>query len=616
MCARKLFVVCGALMLSTLTTASADTIPGGNVSGTWYQANSPYYITGDITIGTGSTLSIEPSVEVIFLGLYKLTVEGWLEAVGTETDSIHFFPADTTTRWYGMYFQTAQDSSHLSYCTIRYATYESNAGGAMHMANSNPVITHCNISDNIGQHGGAVQLANGSSPAFSYCTFSRNHSIWNGGAIYIRFLGVQSPVISHCLISDNTGDLGGGLYSYSGMPTISHCAFSGNMATEATPTEGGGGIYVQAPDDLTVSYCTFTGNTSEGGGICVGTNSHMDIDHCTMDGNIGFSQGSAVLATASGASAALTNTCVTNNNTTALTGAINVSYSDFYGNTNNGSGTGPLVQVNANGDSCDANFNIYLDPLYEDQPGGNFQITWANFPVWDSTRSPCIDAGDPAYPYDPDSTITDIGRYFFDQRAPDIELSASLLDFGTVTIGQQADLPLVIYNIGNDTLELYDIACSLSVFSTDWNPSQNMVPPGDSLSILVSFAPDDTISYEDTLWIDNSDELTGVQLLGEGRPITGVTQDSPRAVGESVELQCSNLCNSPGRIRFALPKSCEVTLSLYDITGRLVATLADGWHGAGVHEAALDSKNFSQGVYFLRFEAGRTCMRRKLILLR
>ena len=29
--------------------------------------------------------------------------------------------------------------------------------------------------------------------------------------------------------------------------------------------------------------------------------------------------------------------------------------------------------------------------------------------------SPCIDAGDPTYPYDPDSTIADIGAFFFDQ---------------------------------------------------------------------------------------------------------------------------------------------------------------------------------------------------------
>lgn len=34
----------GVVVLSMCTTLSADTIPGGDVSGTWFAANSPYYM--------------------------------------------------------------------------------------------------------------------------------------------------------------------------------------------------------------------------------------------------------------------------------------------------------------------------------------------------------------------------------------------------------------------------------------------------------------------------------------------------------------------------------------------------------------------------------------------
>jgi hypothetical protein len=71
--------------------------------------------------------------------------------------------------------------------------------------------------------------------------------------------------------------------------------------------------------------------------------------------------------------------------------------------------------------------NIDADPLFADSLNGNFQITWANFPIPDSSKSPCIDAGDPDSPLDPDNTIADIGAFYFDQ------LSAAIVDL-TITI--------------------------------------------------------------------------------------------------------------------------------------------------------------------------------------
>jgi hypothetical protein len=93
--------------------------------------------------------------------------------------------------------------------------------------------------------------------------------------------------------------------------------------------------------------------------------------------------------------------------------SASVTYNDFY-DCGSGSpflgnpplGLGELVQTNYNGDSCDIFYNIYIDPLFEDFPGGDYHLT---------DSSPCIDAGDPAFVYDPDSTITDIGTYWFNQ---------------------------------------------------------------------------------------------------------------------------------------------------------------------------------------------------------
>jgi hypothetical protein len=95
-------------------------------------------------------------------------------------------------------------------------------------------------------------------------------------------------------------------------------------------------------------------------------------------------------------------------------------YSDFYNNENGNfyglnDSIGVNVMTNANGDSCDAFYNIQLDPLFVDPANNDYHLSWANYPIPDSTKSPCIDAGDPSSPPDPDGTIADMGAYYFDQ---------------------------------------------------------------------------------------------------------------------------------------------------------------------------------------------------------
>ena len=67
-------------------------------------------------------------------------------------------------------------------------------------------------------------------------------------------------------------------------------------------------------------------------------------------------------------------------------------------------GFGNLVTQNINGDPCDQHNNIFMDPVFEDAANDNYQITM---------YSPCINAGDPNLPYDPDNSISDIGAYYY-----------------------------------------------------------------------------------------------------------------------------------------------------------------------------------------------------------
>ncbi|MBS3741218.1 MAG: carboxypeptidase regulatory-like domain-containing protein, partial [Candidatus Cloacimonetes bacterium] len=93
----------------------------------------------------------------------------------------------------------------------------------------------------------------------------------------------------------------------------------------------------------------------------------------------------------------------------AQSSPFTLEYNLFWQNSTNGSGSslpsyfGQLITVNANGDSCDTYFNIFTDPQFVNSVNDDYHL---------ASTSPAIDAGDPDFPYNPDSTIADIGAYY------------------------------------------------------------------------------------------------------------------------------------------------------------------------------------------------------------
>ncbi|MFH1734548.1 MAG: T9SS type A sorting domain-containing protein, partial [bacterium] len=60
----------------------------------------------------------------------------------------------------------------------------------------------------------------------------------------------------------------------------------------------------------------------------------------------------------------------------------------------------------------------------------------------------------------------------------------------------------------------------------------------------------------------------------------------------------------------------RVNLGVYNIHGRLVATLVDGYRNAGSHEVIFDAAGLASGVYIYRMEAGELQASGKMVLLK
>ena len=77
-----------------------------------------------------------------------------------------------------------------------------------------------------------------------------------------------------------------------------------------------------------------------------------------------------------------------------------------------------------------------------------------------------------------------------------------------------------------------------------------------------------------------------------------------------------NPFNSTTMIRFSLPRRDHVTLKMFDVHGREVATLVDGEHNPGDHSIVLDASRLVSAVYFYQIKSGPFIQTRKLLLIK
>lgn len=77
-----------------------------------------------------------------------------------------------------------------------------------------------------------------------------------------------------------------------------------------------------------------------------------------------------------------------------------------------------------------------------------------------------------------------------------------------------------------------------------------------------------------------------------------------------------NPFNPSTTIPISLAESQQVSLSVFDATGRKVAEVFNGRLAAGTHQLRIDAGNWSSGIYFARFEVSGDVFTRQLTLLK
>ncbi len=126
----------------------------------------------------------------------------------------------------------------------------------------------------------------------------------------------------------------------------------------------------------------------------------------------------------------------------------------------------------------------------------------------------------------------------------------------------------------------------------------------DSVLSLVNVQSGDAGKYRVHVSSASRSVLSSVAVL-RVIPVTGVRQIEASAVPTAYAMYGNypNPFNPTTVIRYALPERAEVTLKIFDLLGREVATLQQGVLGAGYFESNWDARGKASGMYVCRIEA-------------
>jgi photosystem II stability/assembly factor-like uncharacterized protein len=105
----------------------------------------------------------------------------------------------------------------------------------------------------------------------------------------------------------------------------------------------------------------------------------------------------------------------------------------------------------------------------------------------------------------------------------------------------------------------------------------------------------------------------GVFRRGSGAAAAPESPTTPRA---TLAQNHPNPFNPRTTISFTLAEAGPAELALYDGRGRLLRTLARGWHEGGTHELQLDAGGLASGSYYCRLAAGGAVQGRALTIVK
>ena len=191
------------------------------------------------------------------------------------------FENNATTGDGGAIFCDRDATPIIENCTFTDNQAEGDGGAIYCKRDSEPIITNCTFEDNKSDGDGGAIAIDRASPQIELSTFRLNEAAKNGGAIYMR--DSRDIDFIQSIFEYNEGDLGGALY-------IEDCDFAPkpikfiNCILWQNSGYRGAGIYSQE-SEIIIDYSTFTRNSAlngEGGALFLKMHNNVEITNSIL----------------------------------------------------------------------------------------------------------------------------------------------------------------------------------------------------------------------------------------------------------------------------------------------------------------------------------------------
>jgi photosystem II stability/assembly factor-like uncharacterized protein len=183
-------------------------------------------------------------------------------------------------------------------------------------------------------------------------------------------------------------------------------------------------------------------------------------------------------------------------------------------------------------------------------------------------------------------------------------------------------------NYGETWLKIYNSSVySLSLFNNKYVAAG--LPAGEGILFSSNFGDtweflnEGIHSNATIIWniIDPDGYLyasaNGLGLYKSNQIVTSVNDQVPTVnISFKLEQNYPNPFNSTTQIRYTIPQSGRVKLTVYDLMGSEIASLLDSYQEEGSYDVIFRPKDLASGIYFYTLTSGNFTAAKKLILLK
>jgi hypothetical protein len=191
--------------------------------------------------------------------------------------------------------------------------------------------------------------------------------------------------------------------------------------------------------------------------------------------------------------------------------------------------------------------------------------------------------------------------------------------FESIPVGDSSTITINLINNFDDAINITSFYNSDSVYTVE-NSVPFVIPPFGVVPVNIKFKPFKDGYFKDYLHIRSDTDTSRVaQVLvmgGRTDSTFSIIQNGNPQLTYRLEQNYPNPFNPSTVIRFQISTREFVTLKVYDILGREVATLINVEKPAGNYNVEFNAQDLTSGVYVYRLQAGNFSDVKKLLLLK